>query len=152
MNSIKLVEDISTSPIIPPSVEWLTATEPAITLPSYGFLVTPRYPWQLPTSLRVGIGVSFSAPLEMQWVGAKPFERSSVQMGEYGIVLYTDPDETRLAKRVTLARLKTLHFTRQGRDERITAALSALDAPGPTFSLDDETWTWIAGEVDLEDL
>ena len=51
-----------------------------------------------------------------------------------------------------LAELKAKHFTPEGREERIAKALQALEVPAHGFTLDRETWTWIAEDADLEDL
>jgi hypothetical protein len=51
-----------------------------------------------------------------------------------------------------LAELKAKHFTPEGREERIAKALQALEMPAPGFTLDRETWKWIAEDADLEDL
>ncbi|MGH7847199.1 MAG: hypothetical protein ACREQW_18795 [Candidatus Binatia bacterium] len=51
-----------------------------------------------------------------------------------------------------LAKLKAKHFTPEGRKERIAKALQILEAPTASFSLDRETWKWIAEDADLEDL
>jgi hypothetical protein len=51
-----------------------------------------------------------------------------------------------------LAELKAKHFTPEGREERIAKALHALEARSPGFTLDRETWKWIAEDADLEDL
>ena len=51
-----------------------------------------------------------------------------------------------------LAELKAKHFTPEGREERIAKALQTLEAPTPGFTLDYETWKWIAEDPDLEDL
>ena len=51
-----------------------------------------------------------------------------------------------------LAELKAKHFTPEGREDRVTKALQALETPAPGFTLDRETWKWIAEDADLEDL
>ena len=50
-----------------------------------------------------------------------------------------------------LAELKAKHFTPEGREERIAKALQALEMPARSFTLDRETWKWIAEDADLED-
>jgi hypothetical protein len=51
-----------------------------------------------------------------------------------------------------LAELKAKHFTPEGREERIAKALQVLEAPVPAFTLDRDTWKWLAEDADLEDL
>jgi hypothetical protein len=51
-----------------------------------------------------------------------------------------------------LAELKARHFTPKGRERRIAKALEILNRPGPTFKLDRETVTWIAQDVEIENL
>lgn len=51
-----------------------------------------------------------------------------------------------------LAELKAKHFTPEGREERIAKALQLLETPVLGFTLDRETWKWVAEDADLEDL
>jgi hypothetical protein len=51
-----------------------------------------------------------------------------------------------------LAQLKARHFTPEGRKERIAKALQILDKPVPGFTLDRETWMWVAEDLAVEDL
>ncbi|OGC93303.1 MAG: hypothetical protein A2142_07340 [candidate division Zixibacteria bacterium RBG_16_48_11] len=51
-----------------------------------------------------------------------------------------------------LQELKRRHFTDKDRFLRITLANAALDRSLINYTLDKETWRWIAEDVDLEDL
>jgi hypothetical protein len=51
-----------------------------------------------------------------------------------------------------LAQLKARHFTSEGRKERIAKALQLLHNPVPGFTLDRETWKWVAEDLAVEDL
>ena len=51
-----------------------------------------------------------------------------------------------------LAELKAKHYTLESRDERITRALEILNLPGPSFSLDKDSWVWAAQEADIADI
>lgn len=50
-----------------------------------------------------------------------------------------------------LERLKSAHFTPEGRDERIARSLRMLKGPKPGFNLSSDTWKQIAEDSDLED-
>jgi len=49
-------------------------------------------------------------------------------------------------------RLKWSHFTSRGREERISAALRALESAIFPYPLDDETYAWVTRDSDVEDL
>jgi len=51
-----------------------------------------------------------------------------------------------------LAQLKVRHFTPEGHKERIAKALQILDTRVPGFTLDRETWKWVAEDLAVEDL
>ena len=51
-----------------------------------------------------------------------------------------------------LAELKAKHYTLESRDERITRALEILNLPGPSFSLDKDSWVWAAQQADIADI
>ena len=51
-----------------------------------------------------------------------------------------------------LAQLKARHFTSEGRKERIAKALQLLHNSVPGFTLDRETWKWVAEDLAVEDL
>ena len=51
-----------------------------------------------------------------------------------------------------LAQLKVRHFTPEGRKERIAKSRPILDTRVPGFTLDRETWKWIAEDLAVEDL
>jgi len=70
--------------------------------------------------------------------------QSVVRDIEYRIYPYYEPA---LTGREQLAALKAKQWNPEGREARIARALEALNAPGPTFNLDKQTWKWIAEEV-----
>jgi hypothetical protein len=55
-------------------------------------------------------------------------------------------------RRAELLRLEKQHFTKAGRERRISRARTALKGFRVEFDLDAETVKWIAQGADLEDL
>jgi len=51
-----------------------------------------------------------------------------------------------------LAELKAKQFAAEGREERITRALQALETAKVSFTLDRKTWKWVAEDVTIEDI
>lgn len=77
---------------------------------------------------------------------------SSVELSRKDLFEYRTAYDSHLAGRLKLARRKAMHFNPRQREARIHRALQALNTPGLSFSLDKQTWMWIAQEADIEDL
>lgn len=128
-----------------------STAELAVDAPTIVTLPTQRYPSKVSASLLVWTIFLSSLPVDTSWGDPSPAEEPSVQMERPDLFRSAGVYYEKLTGRARLARHKAMHFDRQGREERIARALLALNMPGPTFTLDYETWKWIAQEAEIED-
>jgi hypothetical protein len=53
--------------------------------------------------------------------------------------------------KLQVVQLKAIHFTDDGRDERVARGLRALEGPQPNFQLAPDVWKQIAEDPDLDE-